>query len=198
MEALFPQRPGLRCDRPMIQSKEDRDRYIQADLRQANIGRWSWAVGMRYPLLRYQRMLRRTEYVVNCRKGRLWKPYVLFCLMRLRRAGIKLGFTIHPNTFGPGLSIAHWGTIVVNPHCRIGANCRIHPGTSLGETDGGSPVLGDDCYIGPGAKLFGPITLGDRVSIGANAVVHKSFGSDLVLVGVPARAIDRRGVADGE
>jgi len=198
MEVPLPQCHSLRCDRLMIQSTQDRDRYIQADLKRAGVGRWSWAVGFRHPLLRYQRLLRRTEYVVNCRKGRLWKPYVLFCLFRLRRAGMKLGFTIHPNNFGPGLSIAHWGTIVVNPGCRVGANCRIHPGTSLGETDGGSPVLGDDCYIGPGAKLFGPITLGDRVSIGANAVVHKSFGSDLVLVGVPARAIDRRDGAGRE
>ncbi len=102
---------------------------------------------------------------------------------------MKLGFTIHPNVFGPGLSIAHWGTIVVNTAVRIGMNCRIHPGTSLGELRGGAPTLGHDCYIGPGAKLFGPIILGDRVQIGANAVVNRSFPSDTLLVGIPAAAV---------
>lgn len=176
----------------MIRSKADLAEYWRADLARAGMSNWSWVKAIRYPILRYQRMLRMTEFALNCRKGRMWKPYVLLRLMSLRRAGIKLGFTIHPNVFGPGLSIAHWGTIVINPNVRVGANCRIHPGTSLGETNGGSPRMGDDCYIGPGAKLFGPIILGDRVRIGANAVVNKSYGSDLVLVGIPARPVKAR------
>ncbi|AUW57335.1 serine acetyltransferase [Sphingobium sp. SCG-1] len=176
----------------MIQSKADLDRYVKADLAIVGITRWRLWMGLRYPLLRYQRILRKTEYAVNCTRGPLRKPYVFLRQYLLRRAGMKLGFTIHPNIFGPGLSIAHWGTIVINPNVRIGANCRIHPSTSLGEYKGGSPQLGDDCYIGPGAKLFGPITLGDRVKIGANAVVTKSFPSDVVLRGIPADIVKPR------
>lgn len=171
----------------MIKSKTDLTRYLQADLAKAGISQWRPWMAIRYPLLRYQRMLRKTEYAVNCARGPLRKPYVFLRQFLLRRAGIRLGFTIHPNIFGPGLSIAHWGTIVINPNVRIGANCRIHPSTSIGEYNGGSPQLGDDCYIGPGAKLFGPIILGDRVKIGANAVVTKSFPSDVSLRGVPAK-----------
>ncbi|MES1985282.1 MAG: DapH/DapD/GlmU-related protein [Pseudomonadota bacterium] len=173
----------------MIQSKADLQRYIAADLAQAGITSWRPWMGLRYPLLRYQRILRKTEYTVNCARGPVRKLTAFLRQYILRRAGIKLGFTIHPNVFGPGLSIAHWGTIVINPNARIGANCRIHPSTSIGETNGGSPQIGDDCYIGPGAKLFGPITLGDRVKVGANAVVNKSFPSDVVLAGVPAAVV---------
>ena len=79
--------------------------------------------------------------------------------------------------FGPGLSIAHAGTIVVNSNAKIGANCRIHVCVNIGAdvTDGSkAPIIGDNCYIGPGAKLFGSIILGNNVGIGANAVVNKS------------------------
>jgi len=111
-----------------------------------------------------------------------------FVRWRLREHGIRLGFTIPPNVFGPGLSIAHWGTIVVNENCRVGARCRIHPGVCLGWTASGVPVLGDDCYLGPGAKVFGGVILGDRTIVGANAVVNRSFpGGSVTLVGVPAQ-----------
>ena len=177
----------------MITSKAERDRYFAADLARSGVARWRLWSGVRYPILLFQRRLRHTEYVVNTSgKGAIGKVRRLICLFRLRKAGMRLGFTVHPNVFGPGLCIVHWGTLVVNPHVRVGADCRIHPGTSLGETKGGSPVLGDGCYIGPGAKLFGPIVLGDRVQVGANAVVNKSFGSDAVLVGIPASDISRR------
>ena len=90
-------------------------------------------------------------------------------------AGMKLGFTISANIFGPGLSIAHWGTIVVNPDCRVGSRCRIHPGVCLGWYNGQVPVLGDDCYLGPGAKIYGGVILGDSTKVGANAVVSRSY-----------------------
>jgi serine O-acetyltransferase len=51
------------------------------------------------------------------------------------------------------------------------------------------PVIGDNCYIGPGAKLYGGIILGDNVAIGANSVVNKSFEGDCVIAGVPAKVI---------
>jgi serine O-acetyltransferase len=79
---------------------------------------------------------------------------------------------------------------VVSNKARLGANCRIHPGTSLGEKEGGAPTLGDGCIIAPGARLIGGIVLGDRCTVGANAVVTKSFPADSVLVGSPARAVD--------
>jgi len=60
---------------------------------------------------------------------------------------------------------------------------------SRGTETAGSPVLGDDVFVGPGAAIFGPVELGDRVEVGANAVVRSSFGSDVVVAGVPARVV---------
>jgi len=117
--------------------------------------------------------------------------------LRHRRLGRLLGFSIPPNVFGPGLSIAHYGTIVVNPGAKIGANCRLHVGVNIGTSAGQSvaaPTLGDNCYIGPGAKLFGHIEIGPGTVIGANAVVNESFpDGHITLGGVPAKQISSRG-----
>jgi serine O-acetyltransferase len=55
-------------------------------------------------------------------------------------------------------------------------------------------MIGDNCYIGPGAKIFGAIEIGPDVAIGANAVVNKSFpGGGVTLGGIPARVISQSG-----
>ena len=98
----------------------------------------------------------------------------------------RLGFSIPLNVFGSGLSIAHVGPIVVSPYARIGRNCRIHVGVNIGTRAGvpdEAPTIGDDVYIGPGAKLFGPIEVADRIAARANAVVNKSFTEPGVSVG---------------
>jgi serine acetyltransferase len=116
--------------------------------------------------------------------------------------GLLLNFSIPPNAFGPGLSIAHYGTIVVNSNARIGANCRIHVCVNIGADarDGTkAPHIGDNCYIGPGAKIFGAIKIGNHVAIGANAVVNKSFVENNVsLGGIPAKVISETGTGEIE
>ena len=83
----------------------------------------------------------------------------------------------------------HYGTLVVNKKAYIGANYRIHVGVNIGGTDEGVPMIGDNAYIGPGAKIFGNIIIGNNVSIGANAVVNKSFPDNVIIAGVPAKII---------
>jgi serine O-acetyltransferase len=143
----------------------------------------------------FQRLLRRVEYLLNCRKKRgllgllMYKYYSI----RFHRQSVRCGFDIPPNTFGPGLSIAHRGTIVVHPDARIGANCRIHVDVVIGTRPGPEdlvPLIGDNCYIGPGAKIFGDIEIGDNVAIGANSVVNTSFPEGYMTVaGAPARKV---------
>ncbi|MBK8614437.1 MAG: hypothetical protein IPN85_13365 [Flavobacteriales bacterium] len=73
---------------------------------------------------------------------------------------VRCGFDIPPNVFGPGLSIAHRGTIRVHPDARIGPNCRIHVDVGrqvLPGPDDLVPTIGENGQIGPGAKLFGNI-----------------------------------------
>lgn len=95
---------------------------------------------------------------------------------------------------GPGLVLYHPTGVVIGPGCRIGARATIMQGVTIGSDavvggGGGSPRLGDDVFIGPGAALFGAIEIGDRVRIGANSVVTSSFPSDVVVAGAPARVL---------
>ena len=85
---------------------------------------------------------------------------------------------------------------MINANARIGSNCRIHVCVNIGAdiNDGSNaPSIGDNCYIGPGVKAYGDIKIGDNVGMGANAVVNKSFESNLTIAGVPAKVISQVG-----
>ncbi len=146
---------------------------------------------------RFERLLRAIEYYENCHPSLLWAPYRALLSIRLHRLSTRLGFTIPPHVFGPGLAIAHRGTIVVNSCARVGANCRVHVCVNIGSRAGThdqAPVIGDNVYIGPGAMLFGPIQIADDIAIGANAVVNRSFGEPgITIAGAPARKVSDRG-----
>lgn len=72
----------------------------------------------------------------------------------------------------------------------------VNIGTRAGVPDE-APTIGDDVYIGPGAKLFGRIEVSDRIAVGANAVVNKSFGEPGISIGgVPAKKISDKGNPD--
>ncbi|WP_136807954.1 serine O-acetyltransferase [Desulfosediminicola flagellatus] len=92
-------------------------------------------------------------------------------------------------SFGRGFVILHSVGVVINKKTCAGCNVVIESGVVIGEEKQGCPVLGNDIFIGSGAKVFGGITIGDNVTIGANAVVNKSFPSDVVIGGVPARIL---------
>ena len=176
-----------------IASRAEYRHYLAEDLRAFGLTRWRPWYPTQYPTLAWQRKLRLAEYMIGRANGRVSRAVGLLFRLRARSAGIRLGFSIPPGVFGPGLCIVHWGTIVVNDRARVGARCRLHPCTVIGIKDGGVPVLGDGCYVGPGAKLMGAIVLGDGVTIGANAVVNRSFPSGVSVAGVPARVLERRG-----
>lgn len=147
-------------------------------------------------ILSYEICLRKLEYYENvgCKHSLFGKLLWAYYKIKHRRKGLKLGFSIAPNCFGPGLSIAHYGNIVVNSNARIGANCRLHSGVNIGASAGSkeAPHLGDNIYIGPGAILFGQITLADNITIGANATVNKSCEEqNVVLAGSPATVVKR-------
>lgn len=119
---------------------------------------------------------------------------LLYYILRLKyhRLSLKLGFSIPINVFREGLSIAHYGTIVVSNHAKVGKNCRIHEGVNIGSTNGNemAPQIGDNVFIGTGAKIIGNISIADDVAIGANAVVVKSITEKGVTYGgVPAKKI---------
>lgn len=145
----------------------------------------------------FQRLLRKVEYYLNCKPSPPHRAYLALLYLRFHWLGQRLGFTIPPNTCGPGLSLPHRGTIVINSKTRIGENCRIHPNTNIGtEARYGdrAPRIGNNVYIGPGAKIFGDIDIGDDIAIAANAVVNRSFKDPHQTIGgVPARRISDHG-----
>lgn len=173
----------------MIKSKSDYLNFLKEDLVHANIARWRFWMAFQYPTIYFTRTLRRFEYYKNCRKDFLGRYLGFLYKVHFRLLSIYLGYTIPPNTCGPGLKLNHWGTIVISPEARIGCNARINVCVNIGLKDGQAPTIGDSVYIGPGAKLFGGIQIGNNVSIGANAVVNKSCPDDVTLVGVPARIL---------
>lgn len=143
---------------------------------------------------KYQIILRKTEYYTNLfRSGKkhILLHYIWYKI-RFHQYSLKLGFSIPINVFGPGLSIAHYGTIVVSSAAKVGENCRIHEGVNIGATNGGAvaPQIGDNVFIGTGAKIIGDIFIANDVAIGANAVVVKSIPeSGGTYGGVPAKKI---------
>jgi serine O-acetyltransferase len=90
---------------------------------------------------------------------------------------------------GRNFVIDHFGGIVISGYARFGDDCRIRNGVVVGLSRADepcAPVIGNNVDIGAGAKVLGPITIGDNVLIGANAVVVCDVPADSVAVGVPA------------
>lgn len=147
-------------------------------------------------LWKFQRLLRKAEYHKNVRsqKSLIGKIRYIFIKRRFKKASLKLGFSIPENVFGPGLAIMHYGTIIINPRTKVGVNCRIHACVNIGESGGesGAPIIGNNVYIGPGAKIYGKIEIPNNCAIAANAAVSKSFFNEgVVLGGVPAKEIGK-------
>ncbi len=97
---------------------------------------------------------------------------------------------------GVGFYVQHGMGIVIGRLARTGNNVNLFNGVTLGDLrpgETGQSQVGNNCVIGTGAKRLGDIRIGDNVNIVANAVVLKSFGSDVTLVGVPAQAINKSG-----
>lgn len=90
---------------------------------------------------------------------------------------------------GHGFVIDHFGGIVISGYASFGNNCRIRNGVVVGLSkveDPCAPTIGDNVDIGAGAKILGPIRIGNNVLIGANAVVIRDVPDNCIAVGVPA------------
>lgn len=183
----------------MIQSKSDYLYYLEADRISRRIPKKRSLLdkikGLYYPdyIWDFQKNLRKLEFYNNCKKGFISYVYYNYLNKKHIRLSLKLNFSIPINVFGPGLAIVHYGTIIVNSSAKIGSNCRLHAcvniGTEAGYADR-APIIGDNCYIGPGAKIYGKIYIQNGTAIGANAVVNKTFDEEnIAIAGVPAKKI---------
>ncbi|MCB9516550.1 MAG: serine O-acetyltransferase [Candidatus Latescibacteria bacterium] len=107
------------------------------------------------------------------------------------------GVEIHPGaTIGRRFFIDHGVGVVIGETAEIGDDVLLYQGVTLGGTSLNKgkrhPTLGHHVVVGAGAKVLGPITVGDGARVGASSVVIKDVEPQQVVVGIPARPVDRR------
>ena len=173
----------------MIESKADYYEYLEAD-RQANKKKKIHANLFGDYTYNYLNLMRKIEYYTNCRLDIIGKLYTKLLYIRYKKMGVKTGIQIGINTFGKGLGLFHYGSIIVSGSSRFGDYCVIQSDVNISSNVYG----GNEIYIAPGAKILENVTIADHVIIGANAVVHKSINeSHTSWGGVPAKKISDRG-----
>jgi serine O-acetyltransferase len=92
-------------------------------------------------------------------------------------------------TFGGGLVLAHPIGIVINSSVKGGVNVVLESGVVIGDNRGCSPTIGDDVFVGSGAKIIGGVTVGSGARVGANSVVMHDVRDGATVVGIPAREL---------
>ncbi len=141
-----------------------------------------------YATLKATYWMRLSEYYYGVGKKILGK----ICEKKMERICTKLGMILSVGVFGPGLRIAHPFGVIVAKKARIGTNCFLHQGVTIGlnENEEGAPVIGDNFVAGAGAKIIGSVTIANNVCVGANAVVVKDISNaNTTWGGVPAKQI---------
>jgi serine O-acetyltransferase len=126
------------------------------------------------------------------RRGFLYSARVLSFLSRWWS-----NIDIHPGaTIGRRFFIDHGAGVVIGETAEIGDDVTLYHGVTLGGTSWNKgrrhPTLGNGVLIGAGAKILGPITLGDNVRVGANSVVVKNVPSNSTVVGIPGKVVQSR------
>ncbi|WHT39398.1 serine O-acetyltransferase [Myroides odoratus] len=125
-------------------------------------------------------------------------PRNLLYKLIVRRLSYKFGIQIPVGTkIGKGFYIGHYNCIVVNNTAVIGDNVNISHGVTIGQINvgdkQGAPQIGNNVYIGPGAKIIGNIKIGNNVAIGANAVVVNDVEDNCIVGGIPAKVLSMKG-----
>jgi len=118
-------------------------------------------------------------------------PRIIFYVVRI----VFGGHVPYTATIGSGTSFGCGGLgVVLHPDTVIGKNCMIAQNVTIGGRSNFPevPKLGTNVFVGTGAKILGPVTIGDNVKIGANAVVIRDIPSNSTVVGIPARIIKRK------
>jgi serine O-acetyltransferase len=109
-----------------------------------------------------------------------------------RRYMFKYGFQISDRTvIGHGFFLGHFGNVVINPDVKIGNNCNISHGVTIGKTNRGklkgSPTLNDLVWVGTNSVIVGNITIGSNVLIAPNSYINFSIPNNSIVVGNPGK-----------
>ncbi|MHC0442720.1 serine O-acetyltransferase [Flavobacterium sp. 3-210] len=131
-----------------------------------------------------------------------WKffrfPLLGFVLLWQKNIEIFTGISIpYAAKIGHSFYIGHFGGIIINANAVIGDNCNISQGVTIGVSgvneNRGTPILGNEVYIGANSVVAGKINLGNNVVVGACSMVKDSFSDNSIVMGVPAVLISQNG-----
>lgn len=152
--------------------------------------------GENWELFSYMNNLRHLEYYTNKSNRYPWSIMLkAYYWLRHRRNIRRTLISIAPNCIGPGLHLVHRGfrRLGEADYMQIGKNCTCLPNVLLGKKTPESKEegfwIGDNCYIGTGVTILGPVHIGNNVTIGAGAVVTKDVPDNCTVAGVPAKVI---------
>jgi serine O-acetyltransferase len=152
--------------------------------------------GLTLPGFRYLFLLRKAAmYRRNSLPG-------IFYRLLLRKYSYKYGFQIPVSTqIGKGLYIGHFGTIIVNRRAKIGSNCNIGPGVTIGQENRGKrkgcPTIHDNVWIGINSVIVGNIEIGSNVLISPSSFVNFDVPENSIIIGNPGKIIPRENATEG-
>ena len=182
----------------MIKTKQDLKEYLAADLARYNHRpRWwtKFTFSETWMIYSYFKNLRYLEYYSNNKK---WYTvlHLLFHTLKDRRMALKYQINVPKNALEPGFLLVHPGLFRVARYAHIGKNATVAPNVLLGDRKpfhSEKIEIGDNVYIGTGARILGPVTIGNNVTIAANSVVIKDVPDNCVVSGIPAKIIMKDG-----
>lgn len=170
-----------------------KDFYRESGQWLSTFGIWKKCIN---PNLHYVYLLRKAQqYHQKSITSLFWK-------LVLRHYQIKYGFQIYPETqIGEGLYLGHWGALVINPKAKIGKNCNIAQGVTIGQQNRGKnegyPVIGNEVWIGPNAVIVGNVSIGNNVLIAPNAYVNFDVPGDSMVMGNPGKIYPAENATQG-
>ena len=174
------------------------DREIKADLFRYHglTGIKGFFKGLRIPGFRYMYLLRKKSKSIK------YSPGWIFFNFLLHRYSFKYGFQIYSTTeIGEGFYIGHFGTIVINSRAKIGKNCNITHGVTIGQANRGKlagyPTIGNNVWIGTGSVIVGNITIGTNVLIAPNSFVNINIPDNSLAIGNPCKIILKDNPCEG-
>jgi serine O-acetyltransferase len=164
-----------------MENKRKEEGYYESILRRDPAARGKWSVFWLYPSVRAMRWHRVSAF--------LWAHGLRFLAeMLMHHCARATGIEIHPAAkIGRNFFCDHGGGVVIGETCEIGDDCTIYQAVTLGGLTSDKvkrhPTLGNGVMIGAGAKVLGPILIGDNVRIGANEVVRVNVPANATFVG---------------
>jgi len=169
----------------MIRTKRELYFYILAD-RMMNRGVFHYSLSDKIKkifipdyIMSFLESMRKAEYYKG-KHGIINKLYFYLSSIKYNKLGYKLSFSIGLNTLGYGVSIPHYGTIIIGKKNSIGKYAVLHTNTCI--TSMGT-IIGDGLNLSTGSIITKKIILGNYITICANSIINNDFETDRKLIG---------------